>query len=283
MGKVESMPTKEEIQHKIENGELTVEEIIANGWMCSVTKRIEKIKQPRGGYIRPRDFEKILLGSGIEELHPIENVQPGLVGLAVDYLTRYMTGTPIRDAFAVSIAGAAALKEFSLLEFLLTSVNGLDNDSIDAAVKLTGFDSAFRAGIGTYRPVEEIEPDTATIENIRIMVERSLHFFERFGPKVLDGLTFEGGYTGYVSHGDGDFLTKDTIWDFKVSKQKVQTKHTLQLLMYWRMGLHSVHPEHKGVKYLGIYNPRENMVYRLDTAEIPASIISTVEREVIGY
>lgn len=277
------MPTKEEIQHKVENGELTVEEIIANGWMCSVTKRIEKIKQPRGGYIRPRDFEKISLGSGIEELHPTENINPGLVGSAVDYLTRYMTGTPIRDAFAVSIKGAAMLNEFGRLNILLVSVDGLDDDSIDAAVKLTGYDCAFRAGIGTYRPVEDIEPNTATIENIRIMVERSLHFFERFGPKVLDGLIFEGGYTGYVSHGDGDFLTKDTIWDFKVSKQKVQTKHTLQLLMYWRMGLHSVHPEYKAVKYLGIYNPRENMVYRLAVDDIPKEIIDTVETDVIGY
>lgn len=100
---------------------------------------------------------------------------------------------------------------------------------------------------------------------------------------MLDGLTFEGGYTGYVATGDGDFLTDDTLWDFKVSKQKLQNKYTLQLLMYWRMGLHSVHPEYRNVKYLGIYNPRMNVVYRLDVNNIPADVISTVETEVIGY
>lgn len=134
-----------------------------------------------------------------------------------------------------------------------------------------------------YRPVEDIEPDGDTIENIRTMVERSLRFFNQYGPKVLDGLTFEGGYTGYVATGDGDFLTNDTLWDFKVSKQKLQNKYTLQLLMYWRMGLHSVHPEYKHVKYLGVYNPRMNTVYRLDVSKISADVISTVETEVIGY
>lgn len=134
-----------------------------------------------------------------------------------------------------------------------------------------------------YRPVEDIQPDLFTIENIRTMVERSLKFFEQYGPKVLDGLTFEGGYTKYVTTGDGDFLTDDTLWDFKVSKQKLQNKHTLQLLMYWRMGLHSIHPEYKNVKYLGVYNPRMNVVYRLDVNKIPADVISEVETEVIGY
>ena len=79
------------------------------------------------------------------------------------------------------------------------------------------------------------------------------------------------------------FLTSDTLWDFKVSKNRITTKHTLQLLMYWRMGLHSIHPEYKSVKYLGIYNPRLNLVYRLNVEEISSDVIDEVETEVIGY
>jgi hypothetical protein len=78
--------------------------------------------------------------------------------------------------------------------------------------------------------------------------------------KLLDGFTFEGGYTDTVSKGDGDLTTAYTLWDFKVSKAKVKKEYTLQLLMYWRMGLHSVHPEFQSIKYLGIYNPRLNQV-----------------------
>lgn len=278
------MLTKEDVIAKLKNGELTPLDIAENGWMCSVTQRISKIKQPRGGYINPKEFELTMLdGGGIDDLHPVENVSPGLVGTAVDYLTRFMTGTSAKESFEISELGAHAVRQMKLFKKLLSNVNGLDDDSIVAAVKLSGFDSAYRAGVMTYRPVEDIEPGGDTIENIRTMVERSLKFFNQYGPKVMDGLTFEGGYTGYVAFGDGDFLTNDTLWDFKVSKKKLQSKYTLQLLMYWRMGLHSIHPEYKNVRYLGVYNPRMNAVYRLDVSKIPADVISTVETEVIGY
>lgn len=176
------------------------------------------------------------------------------------------------------------VKEWPLCRELLIDVCDLGDKSIEAAIKLSGFDSAFRAGKAAYRPVGEIEPNRETIENVRKMVNRSVLFFDQYGPKVLDGLTFEGGYTGYVVAGDGDFLTKDTLWDFKVSKQKPSTKHTLQLLMYWRMGLRSVHSDdYKGVKYLGLYNPRQNAMYRFPVSEISPETIAEVETKVIGY
>ena len=278
------MLTVEDVKNKVKSGELTLKDIVTNGWMCSVTRRIDKIKQPRGGYIRPKEFETIMLdGGGIDDLNPVENVSPSLVGMAVDYLTRFMSGTSAIGAFKISEMGSRVVQRKELFDQLLSNVNGLDDNSISAAVKLSGFDSAYRAGVMAYRPVQNINPNSDTVENIRTMVERSLRFLDQYGPKVMDGLTFEGGYTGYVSSGDGDFLTKDTLWDFKVSKKKLQSKYTLQLLMYWRMGLHSIHPEYKNVKYLGVYNPRMNVVYLLDVSKIPEDVISTVETEVIGY
>lgn len=278
------MPTIDELKKKLETGELTTADVIANGWMCSVTQRIAKVKQPRGGYIKPKAFTVTELdGGGIDDLNPEENVTPGLVGIAVDYLTRYMSGTPVHEAFHISGLGADIVGETKLYEQLVREVTGLDRPSICAAVKLAGFDSAYRAGVMAYRPVQDIYPDDATVENIKTMVERSLAFFEAYGPRTMDGLTFEGGYTAYVAAGDGDFLTEDTLWDFKVSKQKLANKYTLQLLMYWRMGLHSVHPEYAKVKYLGVYNPRQNLVYRLAVDDIPADVIEEVERDVIGY
>lgn len=61
---VESMLTKEDVIEKLRSGELTPQDIAANGWMCSVTQRISKIKQPRGGYIKPKEFEQTMLDGG---------------------------------------------------------------------------------------------------------------------------------------------------------------------------------------------------------------------------
>lgn len=250
---------------------------------CSVTQRIKQVKQPRGGYIKPKNMTAISLGEGIDALNPDEATHAGLVGLAVDYMTRFMLGAPVEEAFQISMMGAKLIKEEKKAQKLMAGINGLNKSSIVNAVKLSGFDVCYRAGIMGYRPVDDIFPDPATIENIITMVERSLKFFDVYGPKVLDGFTFEGGYTDVVSTGDGDFTTKDTLWDFKVSKAPIKKEHTLQLLMYWRMGLHSIHPEFKDIQYLGIYNPRLNTVSRIAVTDIPTDIIKEVETDVIGY
>ncbi len=248
----------------------------------SVTRRIKEYPQPRGGLLNPKMFEVIQFDDGVG-LRESENVHPSLTGIAVDYLTRFATGSSAEDAFGISRKGAAVVGEYDLYDKLLASVHGLDDESIIAGVKLAGFDAAYRAGARAYRDVDEISPDAQTIENLRCMVGRGCEFFRKFGPKVRDGLTFEGGYTKLVSAGDGDFMTSDTLWDFKVSKNGLKPSHTLQLLMYWRMGLHSIHPEYQQVKNLGVFNPRLNRVYVLPVARIPEEIIAKVDKEVIGY
>ncbi|WP_179863770.1 hypothetical protein [Bacillus toyonensis] len=51
--------------------------------MVSVTQRMSKVKQPRAGYNKPKDFNVIELNDGID-LYGEENLHSTLVGLAVD-------------------------------------------------------------------------------------------------------------------------------------------------------------------------------------------------------
>ena len=250
--------------------------------MYSVTQRIKAIKQPRGGYIKPKEFTETTLDDGIE-LNPNENIHASLVGLAVDYLTRLMTGTSADEAFYISLLGSDRVNERKNAEKLISKIKGLDDKSIINACKVVGYDVCFRAGIIGYKPVKEIQPDTETIENIRIMVNRCLAFWKEYGPVEVDGFTFEGGYTEIVSSGDGDYLSQDTLWDLKVSKEAPKNKYTLQLLMYYIMGCHSIHKEFQKIKRLGIFNPRLNKVYLLEIANISDEIIQEVSSEVIGY
>lgn len=263
--------------------ELTAKEIQNNGLFCSVTEKVNSTKKP-GRFVRPSDFEKIQLdGGGIEDLHTVENINPGLIGITVDYLTRLMTGDIAEKAFHISLMGADKVNAGAEAEALLKMVNGLDDNSICAAVRLAGFDSIYRAGESAYVPIEQIYPDNRTIENIINMVERSIEFFDSYGPKIADHLTFKGGYTGHVTNGDGDFLTKDTLWDFKVSKQRLSSKSVLQLLIYWRLGLHSIHPEYQRIKYLGVYNPRMNVIYRYSVDKISEKAIEELDYSIICY
>ncbi|MBQ7154941.1 MAG: hypothetical protein IJR85_05240 [Synergistaceae bacterium] len=253
--------------------------------MSSVTQRISQVKQPYGGYIRPSMFKKVSFDDGIT-LNAEENIHSSIVGLAVDYLTRFMVSGNILKSFEISIRGAAIAGEAETAGALLGRVSGVDSDSVVSACKLAAFDVWYRDYMYplTHGGTAEMNPDSDTISNIQTMVERSRMFVEEYGPVLEYGFTFEpDGYTLTVDAGDGDFLTADTLWDFKVSKNKPTSKQTLQLLMYWIMGQHSGQEIFEGITRLGIFNPRLNAMYTLDMQEVPEEVIRAVEDEVICY
>lgn len=259
--------------------------------MSSVTQRIEQIKQPRGGYLKPSQFGSVVLDDGIT-LSEVENVHPSIVGLAVDYLTRFMMGTDKKDAFQISLQGvfiAETLNRKGSCELgieLLKGITGLDDISIINACKLVTFDVWFRNTSNAImsKGPNETNPDADTIRNIKILVERSLTFWKKYGPITKDGFTFESdGYTSTIDCGDGDYLTSDTIWDFKVSKSKPTSKHTLQLLIYWIMGQHSGQSIYKSIKKIGIYNPRLNIVYTFEITDELKDTIKEIEEDIICY
>ena len=278
--------------------------------MASVTARINQIKQPRGGFIKPSDMVVELQNDEIQ-LNQEENVHASIVGMSVDYLTRLMNGTSLEDAFDISLRGAQMAENFGVKDSLsvavkmLREIKGLDDASIINACKLVTFDVWFRNAPAAImaKTYKETNPDKATIENVRTMVIRSLAFFKKYGPVIKDGFTFEpvdgkqsdyqrmretkkgswGGYTGTVDTGDGDFLTKDTLWDFKVTVSEPTNKHTLQLLMYWIMGQHSGQDIFKTITNIGVFNPRLNKVYLFALNNLSKEIIEAVEKDIICY
>ncbi len=278
--------------------------------MASVTGRLKEIKQPRGGYIKTADFETIVINDN-STINEEENVHASIIGLAVDYLTRLVMGTNVNEAFKISLLGATVAEEYGIRNSLATAKNllkgikGIDDASVVNACKIITFDVWFRNPISAAlaKSYKETNPDKSTVYNIQTMVKRSVIFFNQYGPIVKDGFSFEpvkqdknayfnmiqtskgsyGGYTPTVESGDGDFLTADTLWDFKVSKLKPTSNHTLQLLMYWIMGQHSGQEIFNKITKLGIFNPRLNTIYLLDMTKVSKDIIKTVENEVICY
>ena len=260
--------------------------------MSSVTKRISEIKQPRGGYIKPSQFDIHKIDDGVV-LAEDENVHGVVVGIAVDYLTRFAMGTEPLEAFKISCMGAKRAEELfeqknamKKAYKLLSGIKTIDEEAIINACKLVTYDTWLRNPMEAImaKGADEVNPDEETIKNIKIMVQRSVKFWEIYGPIVKEGFTFEpNGYTETVSTGDGDYLTADTLWDFKVSKSKPTNKHTLQLLMYWIMGQHSGQEIYENIKNLGIFNPRLNEVYLFNVNTISKEVIAEVERDIICY
>jgi hypothetical protein len=218
----------------------------------SVTKRVDEVKQPRGGYIPLRSFERHAFDDG-NALHQKENLAPGVVGTVVDNLTRLMINpvywidgssmprTTPEQAFRIALQGARmrSAQDYARALSLASGIHGLDDDSIIRACKLSAYDAYRRAGERAYVNPDTLVPDEDTRENIKTMVYRCTKFFDEVGPVTSIGPTFEGAYTTTVPSGDADLVTNDTLWDLKVMKGKPKTKHTLQLYMYYLMGKRS--------------------------------------------
>lgn len=106
--------------------------------MSFVTKRISEIKQPRGGYIKPSQFEVKAIDDG-EKLFENENIHSTVIGMAVDYLTRLSMGTGADEAFFISLQGAKLASSFEVPDAmqiandLLSNIRGLDDKSVISA------------------------------------------------------------------------------------------------------------------------------------------------------
>ena len=173
--------------------------------MASVTGRIKEIKQPRGGYIKVSAFDTIPMDDDVI-LNSEENISASVIGMAVDYLTRFVMGNDIKEAFKISLLGAkfkisllgAKVAEsyqknsITVANKLLKGIKGLDDNSIINACKLVTFDVWYRNINGALicKGYSEINPDKLTIENIKTLVNRSITFFEKYGPVLRTDLIF---------------------------------------------------------------------------------------------
>lgn len=248
--------------------------------MVTVTQRARNYRQPRGGFLKPSSFEKITLRDDVV-LSENENIDSSLIGLAVDYMVRYLYSNEKSNAFNVSLAGAKLIGKTKVAKELINDIKGLDKKSIVALCKLVGFDAITRAGINTYKPIEDIEPNEDTINNIVFMVKRTERFLKPYGQIIKAGGVLMTCNAKFVKIGDYDFITIDTLWDLKVIKKDIQSKHTLQLLIYYL--IYSRNNKINNLKRIGIYNPRKNVIYIKNICEIDKSIIDEVNKKVIGY
>lgn len=256
---------------------------------ASVTGILANIKQPRGGYLPLSNFD---MESHCDDLRVVGdyNIAPSLVGLAVDYGTRIALGSDPEETFEVATVGAGMVGASDVAESLIADIDTaalksgeIDEKSVVSLCKLSGFDSAFRAGASAYRPVSEINPDRQTIADIGNLILRTKAFFDASAEPVIAGFTFEGAYTDDAGASDGDYICGDTLWDLKVSKNEPTIKNTMQVLLYYLMGLRSSKEEFKAVTRIGLFNPWLQKSWSISVLDLDESFLSMVENDILGH
>ena len=235
------------------------------------------------------DFARVNF-SDDKKLYPCERegIHGSVIGRVVDTMTRWKLSGNKEEAFYYAFLGAknVGASDFARAKMWFRHIRGLGDTSLIYATKLSAYEVWYRNPYQAmlYGADLFVEPQFTALNNIRAFIERSVRFFEKYSPCVKSGFSFEtDGYTRTITSGDGDYLSVDTLWDMKVLRNSPETKHALQVLMYWIMGQHSGQEIFKNIKKIGIYNPRMDEAYILEVSKIRPEIIRAVEDDVICY
>lgn len=269
----------------------------------TVSQCAKTLKQPRGGYLKRIDFETKNFG-GEYISNDNENISPVITGLVVDYLVRYKITKDKNLALAIPLLGVRSLDltlhsplgailknqfggDFDPIKLSNELFNDLDlsfnDDSIIAACKLAAFEVAHRRSALDFTGIDDINPDKQTINQIKKLVNRSLKIFDEYGGIIDSGFSFQGAYTKQIINGDADYLSPNILWDMKNIKGYIDKSHTMQLLIYWRLGMKSNPEKFSNINFLGIINPRKDETYLYDLSNIDEQLVEFVDKEIIGY
>lgn len=224
-----------------------------------------------------------------------ENIKANMVSLTVNYLSRYLLlkKTELKDhdckmqAFKIAELGATSVSELQQFNEFLNDINyEIDDKVVFSALKLAEFSIAYWRNDKKYKAYEFKKPNPKTIQNIKIMVDCLVSFFEKTEYKFYNcTLLFDGAYKymNGITKGDTDFMSERTLWKLVVSKErKVSKKQIAQMIIYYLLAKKSDESKgmYKNVDSLGFINPRIGVYYLLHINDIDPDIIKNVEYKI---
>lgn len=262
--------------------------------MASVTSIINSDRYKDNKLVSVSLFKEEVFKNG-SYLYTNENLEERLIGAVVDNILRVYVCMEngykrnidcIYKAFETSFSYINNIKnrvnECNCIVDIMSKSKFLDDEFIKCACKLVAYSFTVSRKDGKYFKDENNVPDSKTIERIRNLVNNGIDFIKMYGPVIGFDLSFEGGYTNSVSNGRADYLMEDCLWDLKVYRSDISCKDSLQLVLYYLLGLRSIHREkYLRVKKLGIYNPKKCKIYTVNIEDIDKSILENIEKTII--
>ncbi|GCE63870.1 hypothetical protein MHSWG343_08770 [Candidatus Mycoplasma haematohominis] len=264
----------------------------------SPEKRAREYVQTCEGLLNPNLFKVTHIPTTIE-VSDVDDIPQSLVKLTTVYLYRALNfKADHEDVFAIPLQVADENSDDPDIpiskgwrdkanEFLF-QIKGLDDQSIVAAIRLTGFHS--------YYPDEEITLDKLivgdkSVANIRQLVSRMAEFGSSVGLKH-DPSEFVSIHwirsvriliPGVYSH----FLDGDTFWKLTVfSPGEVLSKEeTLELLIYYMFLSRARQFSNwfSKVTKLGIFDARTNNTFVVNLSDISQDVLKIVADQVIVF
>ena len=257
--------------------------------------------QPHGGFLSPDEMaiESISKEEDYEKknsiLNNLGNISSTSLGLVFDYLFRleyYLDrGKPFMDAannaFSIAYKGAMLSGRYydlnELFEKLKTYYERRDKNFrniLYTSCKIVNYDTIIRCGIFN----SFFRPPTMTTADAELM-NRMLHATKEYlknKNELKFGMEFLAKDFKRIMRSDCDLIADDSLIDFKCLSKKITSKHTLQLIMYYILGIYEEPEIFRNIKYLKIINPKLGLVYSYEISKIDYLKLSLIEEEIMG-
>lgn len=202
-----------------------------------------------------------------------ESLRPTLMGTLIDYLTRIVIYHDLQAFNFIKSNQAKTLIRQLKKEFKDIDSEHLTIEKIKLVTRLCCFEHQFRGNENIDPLKENIEIDVKTFAHIKVMLNRVKNFFTKVGYplstqyKCLITTPLNEDQVVQI-YGDGDYILKNALVDFKVSKNSPKRDYIRQLLIYY-VGLVESELKKKKIKKeqikeLIIFNPRLDSFYKID-------------------
>lgn len=214
-----------------------------------------------------------------------ENINAASTGTLIDFLTRAIVLND-SDALDISAYGVEQLgSEQQKKEYLnyaamfktLSEDQKIDNladDIFNLGLDICAWEQALRSGL-YIKPT--IYPNKVTISHYKTMLKRAKRYLQNVGNIIRTGYS-AATENGLIS-GDGDYLSDDTLIDFKVSKRATMSPYWVCQLFLYRVLLKDKIVSPAQIKKLMIYNPRRDEGFLLDLTTIDPDILKFVKSQ----
>lgn len=195
-----------------------------------------------------------------------------LIGLVVDYLTRYYLKDNKEEAFKISLMGARRKGFLNEAEKLLSCIGELNPNSIKNAYKLVQYDVYVRTNNNS--PYNDKDINEEYIPYVISMVNNANKYFDKYKDCIFKhvGKSEDNG----MVKGDCDIIIGEKIYDIKTGKE-IKKDDIVQLLVYYYL-----FKDINELNTIVIYSPRYDISYEL---EINSKIEKKLEylEEMVGY
>lgn len=246
------------------------------------------------------DFPKFIeypFYDGIDLNFNDKNTNNTMISITTNYLTRYFLLKENNDsklseieckekAFLIPKKGSEISNKKSEFDDLLKRINiknnQIDDETIINAMQISNFSFFYWKDDFKYEKIKKANPDNETINNIRIMIQRSVDFFKNNDFYECSILFDESlRKTKCLTRADADFMSKKTLWKFSIQKEmKNKNKDLIKLLIYYVLSKKNPNWEksiYKDLDSIGIFNPRLNVFIFWKIDDIGKELIKKID------